>query len=307
MDRHSFVAGSSPYDAPGMPPGTRVRYYPPAAALAPFITAYNAYGAVADTPRVDPFLPMMMMVNVLIDAGPVSVTVRNRLFDNVADVTLYGSMSRPLVATTNGGVMIGAGISPVGWARLSQRSAVEFHNQAVPVGDLFGAGWGERLREALVALEDDEQIPAVLDRHFAPLLTDPHPMEPVIAGLGAMVAADAAIDIVGASERLGVTPATLRTVAHRYFGLPPKQLLRRARFLRSFLRQSGLDGSADSTAIDPQYFDSSHYLRDANSFLGTTPRRFLQQPADFLRGSVLSRARTLGVAAQVLHHVDPVP
>ena len=33
MDRHSFVAASSRYDATDMPAGTRVRYYQPAAAL----------------------------------------------------------------------------------------------------------------------------------------------------------------------------------------------------------------------------------------------------------------------------------
>ena len=307
MDRHSFVAASSRYDAPGMPAGTRVRYYQPAAALAASITAYNAYGVVAETPRVDPFLPMMMMVTILIDAGPVSVTVRNRVFAPIADVTLYGAMSRPLVATTHGGVMIGAGISPVGWARLSTRSAVDFHNLALPLGDLFGPGWGEGVREELIAVTTDEDFPAILDRHLAPLLDTPHPLEPVIAGLGAMIAREDPVDIASVADRLGVTTVMLRTVAHRYFGFPPKQLLRRARFLRSFLRHSGLDGSDDSTAIAPQYFDSSHYLRDANSFLGTTPRRFLQQPADFLRGSVRSRALVLGAPAQVLHHVDPNP
>ncbi len=307
MDRHSFVAASSRYDASDMPAGTRVRYYQPSAAIAASITAYNAYGSVQPAPRLDPFLPMMMMVNILIDAGPVSVTVRNRVFAPIPDVTLYGAMTRPLVATTHGGVMIGAGISPVGWARLSTRSAGEFHNLAVPLGSLFGPGWGERVRDDLIAAPDDEQIPTILDRHLAPLLDTPHPMEPVIAGLGAIVAQEDPIDIASVAKRLGVTTLALRTVAHRYFGIPPKQLLRRARFLRSFLRHSRLDGSDDATAIAPQYFDSSHYLRDANSFLGTTPRRFLQQPADFLRGSIRSRALVLGAPAQVLHHVDPAP
>ncbi|MES2338919.1 MAG: hypothetical protein V4537_12555 [Pseudomonadota bacterium] len=306
MDRHSFVAASSPFDAPNMPAGTRVRYYQPAAALSASITAYNAYGAVDTAPRVDPFLPMMMMVNILIDSGPVSVVVRNRVYAPVPEVALYGSMSRPLVAHTQGGIMVGAGISPVGWARLSRRAAVDFHNRVVPLGSLFGPWWGERVRADLIAATDDAQIPAILDRHWAPLMATPHPLEPVIAGLGAIIASEDAPDIVGVAERLGVTTAMLRRVANQFFGIPPKQLLRRARFLRSFLRHSRLDGSSDASAIDPQYFDSSHYLRDANSFLGTTPRRFLQQPADFLRGSVRSRALVLGAPAQVLHHVDPV-
>ncbi|URW75763.1 hypothetical protein M9980_00550 [Sphingomonas donggukensis] len=305
MDRHSFVAGTSPYDAPDMPAGTRVRYFAPAPALAGSITAYNAYGAIDAAPRVDPFLPMMMMVNILIDAGPVSVRIRNHRYDDVPAVALYGAMTRPLVATTQGGIMIGAGISPVGWARLSRRSAVDFHNRVAPLGGLFGPHWGERVRADLAAAKDDADIPAILDRHFAPLLDTPHPYEPVIAGLGAAIANDAEVDIVTIAARLGVTTAALRRIAHSYFGMPPKLLLRRARFFRSFLREPGLVGGNGPRTIEPAYYDSSHYLRDAGSFLGTTPRRFLKQPADFLRGSLASRALTLGVAAQVLHHVDP--
>ncbi|MBN2972533.1 hypothetical protein JW805_10935 [Roseomonas aeriglobus] len=305
MDRFSFVAGSSAYDAPHMPAGTRVRYFPPAPALAPFLTAYNAYGAVDRTPRVDPFLPMMTMVTILVDAGPVSVRVRNHVYDDVPPVALYGAMTRPIVATTHGGVQIGIGISPLGWARLVRRSAEDFHNRLVPLGSLFGPGWGERVHAELIAAESDEAIPDILDRHFAPLLTCPHPQEALIARLAAIVAGPSTPDIATLAEEMGVTTITLRRFARRYFGMPPKQMVLRARFLRSFLRESGLDGGPPGRSIADSYFDESHYLRDAHTFLGTTPKRFLRQPLDFLRGSVASRIRALGAAAQVLHHVDP--
>jgi hypothetical protein len=305
MDRETFVAGSSPQDAPDMPPGTRVRYYAPAADLAPFLTAYNAYGAVDRAPRVDPFLPMMMMLTVLIDAGEVSIRVRNTVYPDVEPVALYGPMTRPIVATTHGGIQVGVGISPVGWARMSRRSAEDFHNRIVPVATLFGAGWGERLQEELTAADSDDEFPAILDRRFAPLFGRPHPQEALIGRLGAIIASGDARDIGGVAQALGITTVGLRRIARQFFGMSPKQMLLRARFLRSFLRQSGLDGGPPGRSIDPAYFDESHYLRDAQSFLGTTPRRFLKQPADFLRGSVASRMRVLGAPAQVLHHVDP--
>ena len=303
MDRHAFAAAASPLDAPGMPAGARVRYFAPAPALAPAITGYNCYGETSRAPRFDPFLPMMMMVNILVDAGPVSVSIGRHVFDPVPAVSLYGAMTRPILATTHGGVMIGAGISPVGWARLSRRPASDFLNRVVPLGHLFGEGWGERVRRDLAGLSDENDIPRVLDRHFAPLLATPHPQEPLIAAFGATIVADGDPDIATAAARLGITTSALRRLALRFFGLPPKALLRRARFLRSFLRQSGLDGTRGE--IDVSYFDRSHYLRDANDFLGTTPRRFLAQPADFLRGSLAARALALGVPFQALHHVDP--
>lgn len=288
-----------------MPPGTRVRYFAPAPQLAPFLTAYNAYGAVDTARRIDPFLPMQTMLTVLVDAGPVSVRVRNLMYDDVASVALYGSMTRPIVATTHGGIQIGAGISPLGWARLMRRSAEDFHNRIVPIGSLFGPGWGDRLRADLIAAESDDDIPVILDRHFAPLLTVPHPQEQLIAKLAKIIASSAMPDITTLAAELGVTTVTLRRLSRRYFGMPPKQMMLRARFLQSFLRESGLDGGPPGRSIADSYFDESHYLRDAQLFLGTTPKRFLKQPADFLRGSVSSRMRVLGAAAQVLHHVDP--
>lgn len=288
-----------------MPPGTRVRYFAPAPEVAPFITAYNVYGSADREPRVDPFLPMMMMLTVLIDAGPVSVTIRHHSTPRVPDLALYGSMTRPLVATTHGGVQVGIGISPVGWARLSRRSAEDFHNRVTPLGDMFGRGWGDRLRADLIAAPSDEDVPAIIDAAFAPLLGTPHPNERLIALLGGIVAADGSPDITEVAARLGMTTAGLRRLSRQHFGLSPKQLLTRARFLRSFLRQSGLDGRGGAGAIDAAYFDESHYLRDAHTFLGTTPRRFLKQPAHFLRGSLASRFRVLGFPAQALHHIDP--
>lgn len=306
MDRFAFVAATSPLDAPDMPAGTRVRYFAPAPALAPFATGYNCYGAVAEAPRADPFLPMMAMVNVLIDAGPVAVTIGRHRFDPVPQVALYGSMTRPIHAQTRGGLMIGAGISPLGWGRLaSRRSAADFHNRVVPVGAMFGTGWGERLAAALAGAGTDMEIPAILDRHLAPLFGTPHPQEALIAAFGAIVVEDGAPDIATAAERLGISTAALRRLSLRFFGLPPKPLLRRARFLRSFLRETGLDGAGRTGEIDKSYFDRSHYLRDANDFLGTTPRRFLSAPADFLRGSAVARLRTLGIPFQALQHVDP--
>jgi hypothetical protein len=305
LDRHSFVARTSPFDAPNMPPGTRVRYLAPDPTIADAITGYNCYGTADDVERVDPFMPAMAMVTVLVDAAEVSVRVGSSVISPLSQVALYGAMSRPFYGTTRGGVMIGIGISPIGWARLSKRPLSDLKNRIVPLGQAFGRDWGERLARDLAATDSDEAIKQVLDAALLPLLSRRHAAEPMIAAFGAMVAADGDIDIRSAAARLGIDTALLRRLAQRYFGLPPKLLLRRARFVRSFIRNSGLLGGTVG-AIDASYFDQSHYLRDALDFIGTTPRRFLAQPAVFMRGSLLARAKTLGAAHQSLHYVPPV-
>ncbi len=56
--------------------------------------------------------------------------------------------------------------------------------------------------------------------------------------------------------------------------------------MRMIAQGQGYDG----LLIDPSYCDVSHFLRDANRFLGMTPRRFSAMNTPFLRASVQARA-----------------
>lgn len=284
-----------------MPPGTRVRFFAPDPAIAEAVTGYNAYACTSDEARVDVFLPTMMLMTILIDAGPVTAEIGRHRFAPMPQVALHGTLTRPLRATTHGGIMIGVGLSAIGWARIGRRTAADLHNRVVPVGGLLGHATGERLVAGLNSAEDDVGIKTALDEVLLPLLRTPHPAEPLIAAFAQIVAGDGNPTITAAADQLGITSAALRRLALRYFGLAHKVLLRRARLLRSFLRQTGLDGAGRHGEIDPSYFDQAHYLRDAQAFLGTTPRRFLEQPTVFLLASVAARAAALGAPAQVLH------
>lgn len=302
MDRHILIAaGARDAAQPDMPAGTRVSYFPPAPHLRTAITGYNAYAALSDEPRIDRFLPAPVMICVGVDAGPVTVEIGRHRFDPVATASIYGPTTRPIRITSRGGGMIGIGISPIGWARLSRRAAADIRNRVVPVAGLLGEKLARRLAHDLAATKGVADIAQTLDAILAPLLAKPHPEEPLLAALGAIIVADGDPDIATVAAMLDIPASKLRRVALRYFGMTPKLLLRRARFLRSFLRDNGLDGAGRHGEIDPSYFDQSHYLRDAQTFLDTTPRRFLMEEHVFLMGSLQARAATLGAPTQALH------
>ncbi|VVT19492.1 conserved hypothetical protein [Sphingomonas sp. EC-HK361] len=305
MDRNILIAGTAGDAAqPGMPAGTRVSYFQPAPDLRTAITGYNAYAALSDEPRVDRFLPAPAMLCVSVDAGPVTVEIGRHRFDPVATASLYGPTTRPMRITSRGGGMIGIGISPIGWARLTRRAATDIQNRVVPVTALLGERLADRLARDLAATKVVADIAPTLDAVLAPLLAKPYPEEPLIAALAAVIVADGDPDIGTVAAMLGVPTAKLRRTAMRYFGMTPKLLLRRARFLRSFLRDNGLDGTGRKGEIDRSYFDQSHYLRDAQTFLNTTPRRFLMEEHVFLMGSLHARAAALGAPTQALHAVE---
>jgi len=86
-----------------------------------------------------------------------------------------------------------------------------------------------------------------------------------------------------------------------HFGFPPKTLLMRARLLRSILALKLSGGSQTGySAIDPAYFDDSHFVRDARRFLGMTPRQFLQLETPYLNASMRARAMVFGVNVAAL-------
>lgn len=307
----SIVGGT---EAPGidsrvfaMGPGMAIRYDRPADAIADSITGYHLYAARG--PQVmgqkDWFLPGTANVRITLDAGPVSVRIGNRNFDPIPQVALFGPTSRVMEAVTHGGVMIGFGINALGWARLFRRSAQDFHNRIVPLETVAGEALSRRLVKALSAAPDEHAIKPILDSILAPLL-GPAPRDAdLIRRLMTLVVDREMAGIVQLAEATGVPSSKLRRVAQRCFGLTPKLLLRRTRFLRSFLAMAATGDATDLSQIDEGYFDASHFLRDANTFLGTTPRRFLARETHFLNASLRARAAVLGTPTQALHAIGP--
>lgn len=292
-----------------MPYGMAIRYDRPTSALADYITGYHVYRATTGggSGQVDWFLPATANVRIAIDAGPIAVSIGRRTYDPLPDASLFGPTSQALKATTHGGVMIGFGISALGWARLFHRPAGDFRNRIVPLEDVLGSAFTRQLVLALQDTQDDAEIAPVLDALLLARLGKPHGDAPLIRQLMEILATDGSTDIVSVAHRLDIPTHGLRRLAVRHFGFPPKMLLMRARFLRSFVRVMAGGPAADYTQIDGSYFDASHFLRDAGTFLGMTPRRFMALNKPFLEASLRARNAVLGSPTQVLHDIDTAP
>lgn len=283
-----------------MPPGLAIRYDLPAPDLRDLVSGYASYAAQSRAEMVNWFLPAPAMICVLLDAGPVNIAIRNHRFEP-APVSLYGPNSCAFRANTHGGVQVGIGLTALGWIRLLPGSAGALHNRVVPLDQCLDRSVSEQLLAELTALDDETRIASVVDAILALLFDRHHPHEDAVRRFTDLMLVDGVIEIGDAAERLGLPTTTLRRIAIHAFGMPPKLLLRRARFLRSFvsLLRSGEPMAYD--LIDSSYYDSSHFLRDANTFLGTTPRRFMAQGTTFMTASLIARAAAIGPATQALH------
>ena len=279
-----------------------IGYAAPDGAIADFITGYQLYVA-GDEAEVEWLLPGVANIRVALGAGPMEVTLGRRRFDPLPIVSLTGPTTHAPRAAVNGGAVVAIGITPLGWGRLFRRSALDLRDRIMPLADVIGSERADTLHGALSALDrlDEEAVKRVLDQWLAPLLRDPGPDEPAVAALATVLADPAVVAVADAVARSGLEPAVLRRVSMRQFGMLPKLLLRRARFLRSFLGFFQKGGADGYVGIEDSYHDASHFLRDADRFLGTTPRRFLVRSTALLDASIRARAAALGAGTCALH------
>lgn len=287
-----------------MRPGMRMRYDRPAADIADCFGGYLVYVNEKDAPRTDHFLPALPDILISVDAAPIAVTIRRQTFDPIPKICLVGPTNHPVTAVTCGGVMIGISLTPIGWSRMFRKQADGYRNRVVPLSELTGLRFARALGNAAAQLTDDRGVAPMLDRLLRPMLDAPHPDEPLIRRLMGIIASGGDVDIVTVAEQLDMPTHRLRRLALRHFGFPPKMLLTRARFLRSLMAYLASGADADYSAIDPSYFDASHFLRDANTFLGMTPRRLAALDTPYLDVSLRARAAVLGSPTQVL---QPLP
>jgi len=193
----------------------------------------------------------------------------------------------------------GLGLQPAGWSKfvgqpangLSDRtvdgSAHEAFALFAPILEIVNSAEGDADRIAA-------GINAFLMRHAG----RPVAHEAQIEACQAALRDPEVANVAALGERLGVSKRSLERLCGRYFGFPPKLLLRRQRFLRS-LAQFMLDPLRTwSKAMDGQYYDQAQFVRDFRSFMGMTPSEYADTPHPILEKIMAQRMADQGAAPQ---------
>lgn len=290
-----------PSAAFAMPPGMRIRYDRPSSVLSDNVTGYAIYISDQRQPIVNRFLPSPAMITVLLDAGEVSVSIRNRSYAAVPTVSIWGATSHAMRTVTRGGIIVGVGLTALGWSRLTGMPADQHANTLGALAGVIGTAASARLCGTLDGLDTDADIAPALDRMLPPLFAHHQSDAALVQALEVLVLTEGIIGVADVAERLDISTRELRQLANRHFGMPSKMLLSRARFVRSYARWMMLGELPSYAGIDSSYFDASHFLRDAQTYLGMTPRRFASQDIAYLRASLYARSAVIGSPAHTLH------
>jgi AraC-like DNA-binding protein len=193
----------------------------------------------------------------------------------------------------------GLGLQPAGWAKFVAQPANGHRDRTVdgssdgafalfaPILDIVARGEG-----------DAERIATGINDFLMHHAGRPVPQEAQILACQAALRDPDVANVGELGERLGMGERSLERLCGRYFGFPPKLLLRRQRFLRS-LAQFMLDPERTwSKAIDGQYYDQAQFVRDFRSFMGMTPSEYAEAPHPILEKIMAQRMADQGAAPQ---------
>jgi len=183
---------------------------------------------------------------------------------------------------------------PAGWSRFVDAPARLYGNRAVDIENdpAFSAFWpvGERLFKGPpdAEAELDVILECLTDRLLVPRRDDEDRIEAITTALMDTRCAN----VSDLAERAGVGRRTLERVCESAFGLAPKMLLRRQRFMRS-VTQHMLGGGERSwiEAIDDIYHDQPQFVREFREFTGLSPREFAKLERPMLKPVLLEGMR----------------
>ncbi|MGY6550939.1 MAG: helix-turn-helix domain-containing protein [Erythrobacter sp.] len=211
-----------------------------------------------------------------------------------------GPSSLPCRFSLSSSRMWGVGFLPLGWARFFDAGASAHSNMvcdgaAHPAFARFAS-----LSEVLCDPEADadEQcaaIIALLDRLMRPTRDDAK-----IQCLHEAIVNGQYLSVNDLAEACAMSVRTLERMCLRYFGFPPKLLIRRQRFMRS-LTNFMLRGSSHwIEAMDGHYHDQAQFTREFNEFMTMNPSEYAALDHPILSSFMAARARIWGSAAQTL-------
>lgn len=214
--------------------------------------------------------------------------------------TATGPSSHPTSFTLGASRMWGVGFLPLGWARFFDIDAASAANlladgHAHPAFRKFSG-----LSKVLCDPDADEaeQIGFLADTLRA--LMRPNSDEDRIRRVHGCLLDASLTSVAGFADQAGMSTRTLERICRRYFGFPPKLLMRRQRFMRSLVAFLLHRGSNWTEAMDDHYHDQAQFTREFQQFMLMKPTEYAALDHPILSSFMEMRARIWGSPVQTM-------
>lgn len=190
---------------------------------------------------------------------------------------LFGPNSRGFTVRVHGPfIVVGVALRPSGWAALFEAKADSFTDDMFQLEDVWGSCIDELSHDLMTTAPTDERIIAMIENCVRDRLKviGNYAVDPAMARFEKMAVEDSTMRVTEAAERLGLSGRALERRCAATFGLSPKAILRRSRFLdmASAVRGFNDPGAEERAAL--RFSDQSHLNREFRHFIGLTPGQF---------------------------------
>ncbi len=174
---------------------------------------------------------------------------------------------------------IGAALLPRGWAAFTGLNAAEYGNRMFNAGEWIGPdvlALSDRLRAAYATnTMSPEAMCAEIAEFIAARLRPINPRhDALMTRITNWLSSSLDPPLEALIEGSGYSARQLQRLIERYYGVTPKQLVRKYRALRVAALLQSPDTSDEQLAeITNLFYDQSHLIREIRLFAGRTPAR----------------------------------
>jgi AraC-like DNA-binding protein len=238
----------------------------------------------ADYELVDNLLSETAFIRILLK-GDWAAQMPDGTWRRAGAALLFGPNSRPMKVRCRGSFeVIGIAIRPAGWSTLFDRPASEYTDRMLALDEVWGADCG-RLNGALEAVGTDiDQVVTAVEQVLLGRIRSRSNdrIDQQMLEFEQIARSDSTMKIADVCDRLNIAPHALERRCRATFGMTPKRVLRRSRFLDMASVMRGLFQPDEQVLAELRYTDQSHLNHEFREFIGMTPGQFAQTPTPLL-------------------------
>ena len=267
--------------------------YAPSSDLAPYIRNHFVFRATlpADMELIDPLLSETAMLRVLLQ-GDWAAEFTPGVWQVEGPTILFGNNSRCFNVRVRGPfVVVGTAIRPAGWSALSNRKASDFADGMFPARVAWGDDADQLYHDIAVRGDEDVWILDALEAFWRKQLVKcaTPDTDPAMAAFEEITNSDSTMRVGDVAAQVGLSERVFERRCCATFGLTPKAVLRRSRFLDMATALRGFSTPNEEQLAGLRYFDQSHLNREFRTFIDMTPGRFARTRTPLLNGELAAR------------------
>jgi len=190
---------------------------------------------------------------------------------------VFGANSRAVRVRVKGAFSVASfAIRPSAWPALFATPASDVADRVVPLNTLWDDDIAAPVETDVPKAASDSEMVALMTRAIEQQLArvGVNQIDPIVAAFEAIARNDSTARVEEAAKLLGLSSRQLERRCLAGFGLSPKAVLQRCRFLDMASAMRGLSNPDETELAALRYFDQSHLNREFRRYTNMTPGAF---------------------------------